>query len=187
MGLPLITRLEKLPAITTTSIEPVVSSYASDHRECYRAIIQNGGEGAVLKEMNSPYIPGARKCWYKVKKAQTTDCVVMGVTRGTGARTATFGALILGQYNKQGTLQVVANCSGFTHDELVSMHDTINQLPEGSYPHIKKWRGEVQKLVIPKLVVEVEFMNRTDSSKFRFPRFIRVRTDKTPEQCTLPE
>ena len=156
------------------------------HQETYQQIISCGGEGVVLKDCYSPYVPGKRTHWFKVKKAQTTECVVMGVTQGTGVRAETFGALILGQYDQQGRLQPIANCSGFTQAELQEMHALIGTLPEGSYPHIKKFRGEVQKLLEPTLIVEVEFMARTNSQKLRFPRFIRFREDKKPEECQLP-
>lgn len=156
------------------------------HREHYHRIVSGGGEGVVLKEANSPYLPGERRHWYKVKKTQTAECVVMGVTEGTGVRKETFGALILGQYDEQGILQPVANCSGFTQAELADIHLLIGTIPEETYTHVQKWRSQVQKLIQPVLVVEVEYMDRTNTQKLRFPRFIRFRNDKQPTECRLP-
>lgn len=187
---PCCDRIAYLQRFLQGFVGPIEMALTSDnpakHKEIYQKIIKQGGEGVVLKESYSPYVPGKRAHWFKVKKAQTTECVVMGVTKGTGVREETFGALILGQYDTEGNLQPVANCSGFTQAELQEMHTQILNLPEHSYPHLKKIRGEVQRLVEPTLVVEVEFMARTDSQKLRFPRFIRFREDKNPTECQLP-
>ena len=41
--------------------------------------------------------------------------------------------------------------------------------------------------VSPDLVVEVRYGNRTPDGRLRFPRFLRLRPDKTPAECVEEE
>src|SRR5262249_18127568 len=46
-----------------------------------------GHEGLMAKARTSPYMPGNRgKLWFKVKPAETIDCVIMAADRGSGRR-----------------------------------------------------------------------------------------------------
>jgi len=57
----------------------------------------------MAKKKNSLYEPGVRTGnWLKMKKLHTADCIIFGYTKGTGARAETFGALLLGLYDKEG-------------------------------------------------------------------------------------
>jgi len=41
----------------------------------------------------------------------------------------------------------------------------------------------VQVYVKPKIVVEVRYFEESNNSIFRFPSFLRIKTDKRPEEC----
>ncbi|MGH7782692.1 MAG: ATP-dependent DNA ligase, partial [Candidatus Binatia bacterium] len=46
-----------------------------------------GHEGLMAKALNSPYMPGNRgKLWFKIKPAETVDCVIIAADRGSGRR-----------------------------------------------------------------------------------------------------
>ena len=46
-----------------------------------------GHEGLMAKASSSPYMPGNRgKLWFKVKLAETIDCVILAADRGSGRR-----------------------------------------------------------------------------------------------------
>ena len=44
---------------------------------------------------------------------------------GENKRSATFGALILGQYDKQGNMKAIGKSSGFTDEMLGKLYKTI--------------------------------------------------------------
>jgi ATP-dependent DNA ligase len=58
-------------------------SGSKDKHDLYRQIIEQGGEGVVLKHLYASYLEGGQPSnnWYKAKKSATFDCVVMGFTK----------------------------------------------------------------------------------------------------------
>jgi len=45
--------------------------------------------------------------------------------------------------------------------------------------------SDVKAWVKPEIVVEIKYYEKSKNGKLRFPDFIRVRQDKTPEECKL--
>lgn len=45
--------------------------------------------------------------------------------------------------------------------------------------------NNVQAWVKPKIIVEVKYYERSKNGMFRFPDFLRVRTDKKPQECNF--
>jgi ATP-dependent DNA ligase len=95
--------------------------------------------------------------WLKVKPKNTADVFVIGFQWGTGKHSGKMGALIT-KYGKVGT--------GFSDADRLwwSMMYELHGLP---------W--------LTKQLIEVEYMEMTPYNKFRHPRFIRIREDKTEE------
>ena len=53
----------------------------------------------MAKRLGSPYLPGRRsQSWRKIKNRPQQEVVIGGFTSGTGNRTGTFGALLVGYY-----------------------------------------------------------------------------------------
>lgn len=188
-NLPLTMRLELLHKIIPPSLKhiKVIKTYTDPKKfkTIYKSIVKRKGEGVMLKKKESTYIPGSREEWVKIKKEQTEDCVVCGITHGLGRRKKTFGALILGQYNKTGKLMYVGNVgAGLSDAMLKEFLKTINAMPEAQNPFDVRV-NYVKKFVKPCLVVEVKAMERTSYGRLRLPVFLRVRNDKSPEGCTF--
>jgi hypothetical protein len=59
--------------------------YTEDKEAIHTKIVQEGGEGIILKNLSATYIDGKkpRETWVKVKKYDTYDCVIMGFTEPT--------------------------------------------------------------------------------------------------------
>jgi len=155
-------------------------------REVYERIIsgERQAEGVVLKRKGSRYYEGTRSSdWLKVKSWKDADCVIVGVTKGTGARKATFGALILGQF-KDGALIPVGTASGFKEYEQIELLKKLQKsLSPPSSEFTEKYKDRVKFWVIPDTVCVVKYMERTKYGVLRFPSFQHIRTDKKPEEC----
>jgi len=172
--------------------------------------ISDGAEGVMVKAVHkdSVYQAGTRGwLWVKFKRdyrsemIDTVDLVVVGAFYGRGRRGGKFGALLMAAYNEEkDVFETVCKVgSGFTDEDL-------NQLPDLLKPYIvdKKPARVVSNIepdvwVVPKLVAEIIGAELTLSPlhtcavgkvradagiSIRFPRFIRWRDDKGPEDAT---
>jgi bifunctional non-homologous end joining protein LigD len=136
---PLWKRLDILNEVVPVNLEniKVVETHPSKHREFFNIVTSDSqqGEGVVLKHRDSLYREGQETHeWIKVKKEKTADCVVVGVTEGTGVRQNRFGALVLGQYNENHVLKYVGHVgTGFTDSQLTYFFDKLSSI-NTSYP-----------------------------------------------------
>lgn len=190
IGSPLSERKKRLKSIVKDSPYLLYGDHVErEGIQFFNEATRLGFEGAIAKERNSRYVPGLRTdYWIKTKRISTADCVVVGWSRGEGMRASTFGSLILACYDDQGELKHVGNVGGgFSDRELDLLKPKLSGI-ERKTPTIE---GPVDSptpvtWVRPKLVVEVAYMSVTSDGRLRFPRFSRLRTDKSPTECRLP-
>ncbi len=76
----------------------MVSAYSVGNGEALlEATRERGLEGVMAKRLGSTYRPGTRsKDWRKVKNRQRVELTIGGYTSGSGNRSSTFGALLVG-------------------------------------------------------------------------------------------
>jgi bifunctional non-homologous end joining protein LigD len=147
-----------------------------------------GLEGIVAKRKGTVYLPGRRsKDWRKIKAVNRQDCVILGWTPGTGSRTTTFGALLVGAY-VDGELvwigQVGTGYSdGLLTDLLKRLADLERSTPPIADPELRAIKGA--RWVEPELVCDVEYLEITHTRKLRAPSFKGLRPDKSPADCLL--
>ena len=164
--------------------------------------IKHGLEGVVVKKWDGMYEPGRRGfTWVKFKEegkigklADTVDCVVMGYYKGEGKRTSFgIGALLVG-VKKGSDFVTITKIGTGVSDELwkeikkvLSLQSTVHKPKE--YEEIEKVL-EPDVWINPSMVVEIAADDITKSpihgAKFalRFPRLVRIRTDKSIDQIT---
>ena len=113
----------------------------------------------------------------KIKKLKTCDCVIFGYTQGTQSRGKTFGALILGLYDKVGNPVYVGKVgTGFTGEMLGFLMDKFDRLKTDVVP-FKPEAGDKVTWIVPRLVCEVAFQVVTRDLRLRMPRFKGLRDD----------
>ena len=171
--------------VPTTHVREVVT-WESQFIELYENVVASGGEGIILKDRKGVYRhdgvnQNRSRAWLKVKRDQTEDCVVMGVQIGRGKTADTFGALILGQYIN-GELTEVGRASGMTNAERRILLGLINHIPEWRFSALEGDKS-VQRVIEPRLVVEIEIMERSPKGRLRHPRYLRIRSDKAVHEC----
>lgn len=188
-NLPLMERKKILKESLKEGANVILSDFIEEKGEAYyQSALDKGLEGVVAKKKDSHYEEGMRTgSWLKIKKLRTCDCVIFGYTKGADSREATFGALLLGLYDKEGKPVYVGKVgTGFTQETLGILTDKFEKLKTTVAP-FKPDAGDVVTWLEPKLVCEVAYQTVTRDLKLRMARFHRLREDKSPAECTLDQ
>lgn len=159
------------------------SEAVEDGAALFRAASETGLEGVMAKHAESTYQPGRRSPqWIKVKTRHSTECVIIGYTRGKGDRATTFGALHIAQ-QKRGKLNYVGKVgTGFDDRSLKSVLGEVTKVKRGQNPVGQKVPDEKETMWIePVLFCEVQYASLTKDGMLREPVFIRMRPDIAPD------
>jgi len=173
--------------------------------------IQANTEGLIVKTTDSTYEPSQRSLnWLKLKKdymdgvGDSIDLVVVGAWHGKGKRTGNYGAFLLACYNDDSeefeTIGKVG--TGFKDEDLDAHYAALKDTVIDSPPSYYKYGGGNSLPEVwfePKVVWEIKVADWSLSPvhkaalglahddkgiSFRFPRFLRVRDDRTPTTAT---
>jgi DNA ligase-1 len=142
-----------------------------------------GNEGLMIKDPESVYTPGRRgKSWLKLKRELATlDVVVTAVEYGHGKRIGVLSDYTFAVRDGERLVNIGKAYSGLTDVEIAEMTKWFLE-------HVTEDQG-LRLLVEPKIVIEVAFNNMMKSDRhnsglaLRFPRIVRLRTDKPPEEA----
>lgn len=212
LGVPLLQRRALLrqhcpPGGLIHLSECTVSARLADVRRCFTAALAAGAEGLVVKAASGPYQAGRRGwLWIKYKRdyqarlADSFDLVIVGAMRGRGRRAGAFGSLLLAAFDPldnhyYSLTKVGAGLSDRLLRELPALLRPLR--PSRCHPRVDT--GIAADLWFrPAKVVEVRGADLTLSPvhtvarkrlhgqglALRFPRFVRLRDDKSAEQAT---
>ncbi len=187
--LPLMERKTILKDSLREGSNVLLCDFIEEKGEAYfQLALEKGLEGVVAKRKDSEYEEGLRTgSWLKIKKLKTCDCVIFGYTLGTAVRAKTFGALLLGVYDKEGKPVYVGKVgTGFTQQTIGVLSDKFEKIKTSLAP-FEPEAGDVVSWLEPKLVCEVAYQVLTRDMRLRMARFKRLRDDKPPSECTIDQ
>ncbi|WVF72992.1 hypothetical protein IAT40_007810 [Kwoniella sp. CBS 6097] len=176
--------------------------------------VKDGCEGLMVKMLTTPastYEPSRRSMnWLKLKKdylsgvGDSLDLVVVGAYHGKGKRTSVYGAFLLACYDPDSeNFQTICKIgTGFSEEVLSQFYELLKPL------ELEVVRGDIEVgsakpdvWFEPKIVWEVLTADLSLSPVYaaahglvdsrgislRFPRFIRIRDDKSADEATSAE
>jgi len=172
-------------------------------------------EGLMLKTLteNATYEPSKRSLnWLKLKKdyidglGDSLDVVPIGAFYGKGRRTGAYGAFLLAVWDPENEeYQTVCKAgTGFSDEDLVTHYKFFEshklEKPEANYNVTDKMKPdvwleacqvwEIKAADLSISPVHTSAMGVKADGKgigLRFPRFLRIRDDKQPEESTGPD
>jgi DNA ligase D-like protein (predicted ligase)/DNA ligase D-like protein (predicted 3'-phosphoesterase) len=188
VDLPLTERKRILKASVKEGKHVLLSDFVETKGKAYYKIaLEKGLEGVMAKKKESTYEPGVRSGnWLKIKKLRSCDCIILGYTKGSGARSGTFGALLLGLYSDGQLVYVGKVGTGFSQSMLETLSKKFQQLKTDTALLRVDITYEITWLK-PDLVCEVTYQTVTKDKRLRMPRFIGLRSDKMPSECTVDQ
>jgi bifunctional non-homologous end joining protein LigD len=141
-------------------------------------------EGIIAKRRDSAYEERRSKAWLKIKAQQVQECVIGGFTEPRGSRKG-FGSLLLGLYDKKGTLHYVGHAgTGFSGKVLAAMYEQLTAIETKKSPFAEAVKANSPAhYVKPKLVAQIRFTEWTRDGLMRHPAFLGLRADKDPKSC----
>lgn len=186
---PIEQRRQALVAALANQTHPIFLSHqnnAADHDAIDKLFIQaraQGNEGLLLKRRGSVYEPGKRGgAWQKLKRPfGTLDVVITSAEQGSGRRATVFSDYTFAVKSGDSFVNVGKAYSGLTDVEVKELTKVLRAASTDRF-------GPVM-IVRPEAVLEVAFDGVQKSSRhksgyaLRFPRILRWRRDKNPEDC----
>ncbi|KAK8853229.1 hypothetical protein IAR55_003931 [Kwoniella newhampshirensis] len=176
--------------------------------------VKDGCEGLMVKMLTTPastYEPSRRSInWLKLKKdylsgvGDSLDLVVVGAYHGKGKRTSVYGAFLLACYDPDSeNYQTICKIgTGFSEEVLAQFYELLKPLEiEVARGDIETGNAKPDVWFEPKIVWEVLTADLSLSPVYaaahglvdskgislRFPRFLRVRDDKSADEATTAE
>jgi len=167
----------------------LITSNEKAAQDFYKASLEEGQEGLMIKNLDAPYKPGSRVGhMVKLKPVmESLDLVIIGAEWGTGKRASWLSSFELACRDTESGEFLAIGKMGTGVKEKDEEGISFAQLTELLRPLIIGSEGRIVK-VRPEIVVEVAYEEIQKSPSYgsgfalRFPRLLNLRTDRNPEE-----
>ncbi len=201
IDVPFIERREAIEKVVDQESIPnvriadhIITDDVKETKDFYKRSLDKGNEGIMMKKLDAPYKPGSR-VGYGIKIKPTMDnldLAIVGAEYGEGKRTGWFSSFYLACYDPDEGRHLIIGKLGTGIKEKSEEGITFKKLTERLKEHIVEEKGKHVKLK-PDIVLEVAYEEIQKSPKYesgfalRFPRLVRLRDDRTPEDASSIE
>lgn len=159
----------------------IAKRLTGDGIKAFEMATERGLEGMIGKDSSAPYTEGRSAAWLKVKINQQEEFVIGGFTQPEGSRHH-FGALLLGAFRGRELEYVGKVGTGFNEQVLSSLHKKMKTLGPRTSPFSSGIGEKNATFVLPKLVAQIGFTERTKDGKLRHPVYLGLRDDKSARE-----
>lgn len=186
---PLAERKEKLSGLLARlpADSPVrYSTHAvGNGQEIFDAACRMGLEGIISKRADSRYRPGRGDNWRKTKCLHREELVIGGFRPSTKTGRP-FASLLLGTF-EDGAFRYAGRVgAGFAAGDMVRLDPMLKGLARKTTPfaELPADIAREARWVTPRIVVEVEYTERTPQGYLRHPAFKGIREDKAAAEVS---
>ena len=188
----------------------ITTDDAAEMEKFFLENIESGLEGIIAKDLNAPYIAGARKyAWIKLKRSyrgelnDSVDLTIIGYYKGRGKRTQFgLGGLLTAVYDEKADSfkSVTKIGTGMSEQTLTELEGKLGKIARKAMPARVDSELEPDVWVEPKYVIEVVADEITRSPMhtagrdnegtgyaLRFPRMVKFREKRPEESTTVAE
>ncbi|HJX49848.1 MAG TPA: ATP-dependent DNA ligase, partial [Candidatus Nanoarchaeia archaeon] len=190
----IIRKLIKNHKYKIRTAEQLITSDEKKAEKFYKEALENNQEGVMIKNMKSPYKPGARVGhMLKLKPAENElDLVITGAEYGKGKRAGAYATFTISCFDKKANKFLeIGKASGLKEKEELGL--SFIELTNKLKHLIVKEKGR-EVIIKPEIVVTVLYQNIQRSPTYesgfalRFPRITSLRPDRRKEDiATIKE
>lgn len=177
--------IKELPENNVLFLSPVINFTSwDDLTEIREQARSKNSEGVMLKHLHSPYHTGRKKGdWWKWKiDPYSIDAVLIYAQKGSGRRSYYYTDYTFAIRDGEKLVTIAKAYSGLTDKEIAEVDKFVKKNALEKFGPVRT--------VKPELVFEIGFEGIAESKRHkagvavRFPRILRWRKDKKPEDIT---